>query len=92
MCRRFQQQFGANVYGVTDRNMWKGMVAFDRPTWIQTLNRKSTFFLTGQFIVRLGQNYFLAAGAGSTPAFETWSLGGVNRGRSQTLLRVTYQF
>ncbi len=163
----FQQQFGANVYGVTDRNMWKGMVAFDRPTWIHALNRKNTFFLSGQyfwhyldkkpsliggldptgqdrddvrrwemlftllattyyvngtvvptlvyavdpvntwnmyvgwsvdyyvtnqFIVRLGQNYFLAAGAGSVPAFETWSLGGLNRGRSETLLRLTYQF
>src|SRR6185295_11033169 len=35
--------------GVTKKNMWKGMIAFDRPTWIRTLNKKSTVFLTGQF-------------------------------------------
>lgn len=35
--------------GVTKKNMWKGMVAFDRPTWIRSLNKKSTFFITGQF-------------------------------------------
>jgi hypothetical protein len=35
--------------GVTRKNMWKGMIAFDRPTWIRTVNKKSTVFLTGQF-------------------------------------------
>src|SRR5215468_10583408 len=35
--------------GVTNKNMWKGMIAFDRPTWIRTLNKKTTIFLTGQF-------------------------------------------
>src|SRR5207245_8923252 len=35
--------------GITNKNMWKGMIAFDRPTWIKTLNKKSTVFLTGQF-------------------------------------------
>ncbi len=35
--------------GITSKNMWKGMIAFDRPTWIKTLNKKSTVFLTGQF-------------------------------------------
>ncbi len=35
--------------GVSNRNMWKGMLAFDRPTWIRWLNKKSTFFLSGQF-------------------------------------------
>src|SRR6184192_4297325 len=35
--------------GVRRKNMWKGMIAFDRPTWIRTLNKKSTIFLTGQF-------------------------------------------
>src|SRR6266481_6089431 len=33
----------------TKKNMWKGMLAFDRPTWIKSLNKKSTVFLTGQF-------------------------------------------
>jgi hypothetical protein len=37
------------IPGVTRKNMWKGMVAFDRPTWIRSLNKKSTFFFTGQF-------------------------------------------
>jgi hypothetical protein len=35
--------------GITKRNMWKGMLAFDRPTWIRWLNKQSTFFITGQF-------------------------------------------
>ncbi|MFN8543550.1 MAG: DUF1302 family protein [Candidatus Binatia bacterium] len=35
--------------GITKKNMWKGMIGFDRPTWIRALNKKSTFFLTGQF-------------------------------------------
>ena len=37
------------IPGVTKKNMWKGMIAFDRPTWIKRLNKKSTVFLTGQF-------------------------------------------
>lgn len=35
--------------GISNRNMWKGMIAFDRPTWIRWLNKKTTFFLSGQF-------------------------------------------
>ncbi len=34
--------------GITNKNMWKGMLAFDRPTWIRWLNKKTTFFLSGQ--------------------------------------------
>jgi hypothetical protein len=34
---------------VTEKDRWKGMIGFDRPTWIRWLNRKSTVFLTGQF-------------------------------------------
>src|SRR5258705_360210 len=33
----------------TKKNMWKGMLAFDRPTSIKSLNKKSTVFLTVQF-------------------------------------------
>ena len=35
------------------------------------------YYLTNAFIVRLGQNYFLAAGAGSIPAFENLGSGRV---------------
>ena len=41
--------FANQLYGVTKHDMWKGMVAFDRPTWIRPLNRISTFFISGQF-------------------------------------------
>jgi hypothetical protein len=37
------------VPGIAHRNMWKGMLAFDRPTWIKWLNKQTTFFVTGQF-------------------------------------------
>ena len=42
---------GANplLPGISERDMWKGMLAFDRPTWIRWLNKKTTFFLSGQF-------------------------------------------
>jgi hypothetical protein len=35
--------------GTTRRDVWAGMIGFDRPTWIRPLNRKTTWFLTGQF-------------------------------------------
>jgi hypothetical protein len=180
--------------GVTKKDMWKGMIAFDRPTWIKWLNKKSTWFLTGQFfwhhlldnphcraqdnanlppvqrveageclvggldlpssvrgsrvsfrdkirgweslftlaafsfyrggsivptlgmavdpvnqwnmetfwavdyvvrddfVVNLAQRYFIEPRGHSTPIFETWGLGGLNAGRSETSVRLTYQF
>jgi hypothetical protein len=182
------------VPGVTKKNMWKGMIAFDRPTWVKKLNKKSTIFFTGQlfwhylidnpgcqaqafaqlspqvrakgpsclvggldlpssarnaavsfrdkirtwesiftlaaftfyrggsivpvlgiavdpvnqysmepfwdvdyvirddFVVNLGQHYFVTPRGHSTPIFETWGLAGLNAGRSETSLRLTYQF
>jgi hypothetical protein len=35
--------------GFTKRNIWAGMVGFDRPTWIKWLNARTTWFITGQF-------------------------------------------
>lgn len=185
--------------GVRRKNMWKGMIAFDRPTWIRTLNKKSTVFLTGQWfwhylvnnpscraqdvaqmspreraakgitsclvggldlpstvrvgnkaapafrdkirdwetiftlagftfyrggsivpvlgiavdpankfsmlpfwdvdyvfrddlVVNLGQRYFVAPYGHHIPNFESWGLSGLNAGRSETSLRLTYQF
>jgi Protein of unknown function (DUF1302) len=34
--------------GTTSRDVWAGMVGFDRPTWIKFLNPRTTWFLTGQ--------------------------------------------
>jgi hypothetical protein len=188
-----------DLFGVSKRDMWKGMIAFDRPTWIKPLNRKSTILILGQFfwhylldnpnvlcadsagnevscysthnlrqikgfrgqfsssgitntgiagqgavidrvrdwealvtlaatsfymggkfvpflvyiidpvnsynmevywffdyyvtnniIVNLGQRYFI--NTVSHPVYESWGVGGINRGRSETTLRVTYQF
>jgi hypothetical protein len=31
------------------RNVWSGMLGFDRPTWIRWLNNKGTWFISGQF-------------------------------------------
>src|SRR5213594_2266560 len=183
--------------GITKKNMWKGMLAFDRPTWIKSLNKKSTVFLTGQyffhylidnpgcdaqrvfassgakkaagqclvggldlpssvrsgtggtslsyrdkirdwetlftlaaftfyrggsvvpvlgmavdptnhfgmepfwtvdyvvrddFVVNLAQRYFVTPRGRETPIFETWGLAGLNSGRSETSLRLTFQF
>ena len=38
-----------DVYGIAKKDMWKGTIAFDRPTWIRFLNRRTTFLLLGQF-------------------------------------------
>lgn len=35
--------------GFTKRDVWTGMVGFDRPTWIRFLNPKATWFISGQF-------------------------------------------
>ena len=188
--------------GITKKNMWKGMIAFDRPTWIRSLNKKSTWFLTGQFfwhylqdntsckgqdvanldgagkrkvgsclvggldlpssrrlgtqaaidagspafrdklrdwealftfaafsfyrggsivpvlglavdpvnqwnmepfwnvdyvvrndlVVNIGQRYFVTPRGHHTPIFETWGLAGLNQGRSETTIRLTYQW
>jgi hypothetical protein len=181
--------------GVTKKEMWKGMIAFDRPTWIRAINKKTTVFLTGQlfwhhvisnpdcqaqavargdvprpnscliggldlpstvrvgnqksteayrdkirdweslftlaaftfyrggsiiplagiavdwvnqwsmepfwmvdyvirddFVVNLSQRYMVTPRGHSTPIFETWGLAGLNAGRSETNIRLTYQF
>jgi hypothetical protein len=45
------------------------------------------------FVVNLGQRYFVTPiGTNKTPIFETWGLTGINQGRSETTLRLTYQF
>jgi hypothetical protein len=183
--------------GITKKDMWKGMVGFDRQTWIRWLNKKTTVFLTGQFfwhhvlgapecmastvanttkaakrhscliggldlpstarlgtassgtptyrdkirdwealvtfaaftfykggsvvptigiavdpvnqfsmepfwavdyvvrddfVVNLSQRYFVTPRGHHTPIFETWGLAGLNAGRSETALRLTYQY
>src|SRR4030095_15869800 len=43
--------FAPLLPGTTRKDMWKGMIAFDRPTWIRSLNKKTTFFVTGQWFI-----------------------------------------
>jgi hypothetical protein len=163
--------------GIRNHDVWSGLLAFDRPTWIRPLNKKTTFFLTGQFFwtymiqkdkstiggldlptvsrpinqnppvayrddihrwealatfailgfyrggsvnpsmvylldpvnsysqeVVWGVDYFVTPNFAVNLAqrfiinpkkeinFEPWGLGGLNRGRSETGLRLTYQF
>jgi hypothetical protein len=188
--------------GITKKDMWKGMVGFDRQTWIRWINKKTTVFLTGQFfwhylidnpecnaptvanassarkqqigsclvggldlpsnsrlgtaaaaqagspayrdkirdwetlitfaaftfykggsiiptvgiavdpvnnfsmepfwavdyvvrddfVVNIAQRYFVTAGSRNGPVFETWGLAGLNAGRSETSIRLTYQY
>ena len=35
--------------GFTKRDVWAGMLGFDRPTWIKFLNPRATWFISGQF-------------------------------------------
>ena len=176
------------LFGVVRKNMWQGMVGFDRPTWIRALNKNATWLILGQFfwhylqnnehsvgdhvglvgglspttpliarnggpcvdftnckavdtvrdwemlatlaatsfymsgtlvpqltyvldpvnsfnmevawsvdyyvtpdfIANMGQKYFI--NTTSAPVYETWGVAGVNRGRSETQIRLTYQF
>ena len=48
------------------------------------------YFVTNNFIVNVGQRYFI--NTTSHPVFETWGVAGANRGRSETQVRFTYQF
>jgi hypothetical protein len=50
------------------------------------------YVVRDDFVIDLGQHYFITPRGTSTPIFETWGLGGFNRGRSETILRVTFQF
>ena len=50
------------------------------------------YVLRDDFVVNLAQRYFVTPRGASTPIFETWGLAGLNRGRSETSLRLTYQF
>ncbi len=49
--RSKQTTFAPLLPGTTRKDYWKAMLAFDRPTWIRSLNKKTTFFITGQWFV-----------------------------------------
>jgi hypothetical protein len=40
--------FAPFLPGIRNHDVWSGLIAFDRPTWIRPLNKKTTFFITGQ--------------------------------------------
>jgi hypothetical protein len=50
------------------------------------------YVLRQDLIVNIGQRYFVTPRGQSTPIFSTWGLGGLNSGRSETSVRLTYQF
>jgi hypothetical protein len=52
------------------------------------------YFITPEIAVNLSQRYFLnpTGDAPNQPIFSTWGLSGLNRGRSETALRLTYNF
>ncbi|MGH7787658.1 MAG: DUF1302 family protein [Candidatus Binatia bacterium] len=70
--------------GYTTRDVWAGMVGFDRPTWIKWLNPRTTWFLTGQFFWSYvaGQSGKLRGGvlsAGELPYYNPPSSNPVTR-------------
>ncbi|MEY4948732.1 MAG: hypothetical protein RL698_943 [Pseudomonadota bacterium] len=183
----------AQLFGTKQKNMWQGMIGFDRPTWVRWLNPRATWLILGQFfwhylidnehsvgnqvglignlipngqsnlvqrgtgapcngpnfdgckardtvrdwellatiaatsfylsgtlvpqltyaidpvnsfnmmvawsmdyyvtndiIANIGQRYYI--NTTEAPVYETWGLGGVNRGRNETQVRLTWQF
>ena len=50
------------------------------------------YVIRDDFVVNLSQRYIVTPRGHSTPIFETWGLAGLNAGRSETNIRLTYQF
>src|SRR5437899_7508914 len=50
------------------------------------------YVVRDDLVVNLAQRYFVTPRGRSTPIFDTWGLGGLNNSRSETELRLTYQF
>ncbi len=44
--------FSPLLPGITKRDYWKGMLAFDRPLGIETMNHESSIFVTGQWFLQ----------------------------------------
>ncbi len=68
------QQVGTGPFGLAKRDVWTGMIGFDRPTWIRWLNPRATWFLSGQLFWQYtpGRNVDKLrgnSGAGDDPYF-----------------------
>jgi hypothetical protein len=50
------------------------------------------WFVRNDVVVNVAQRYFVTPRGHSTPIFESWGLAGMNAGRSETSLRLTWQF
>jgi hypothetical protein len=50
------------------------------------------YVVRDDFIVNLTQRYFVTPRGQSTPVFSPWGFGSFSRDRSETELRLTYQF
>ena len=50
------------------------------------------YVVRDDFVINIAQRYFVTPKGRSTPVFESWGLGGLNNSRSETELRLTYQF
>lgn len=48
------------------------------------------YFVTAGFVANVGQRYFV--NTTSDPVYEPWGVGGFNRGRSETQVRLTWEF
>jgi len=48
------------------------------------------YYFTPDFIINVGQKLFI--NTTDKPVYETWGVAGVNRGRSELQLRLTWQF
>jgi hypothetical protein len=50
------------------------------------------YVLRDDVVVNLAQRWFVTPRGHSTPIFESWGLAGQNFGRTETSVRLTYQF
>ncbi|MFN8543549.1 MAG: hypothetical protein U0807_05020 [Candidatus Binatia bacterium] len=50
------------------------------------------YIVRDDLIVNIGQRYYVTPRGHSDPIFETWGLSGLNAGRSETSIRLTFQF
>ncbi|MFQ5664976.1 MAG: DUF1302 family protein [Candidatus Binatia bacterium] len=75
---------GTSPFNLEKRDQWAGMIGFDRPTWIRWLNRKTTWFITGQFFWNYIPGAHIDALTGNSGAGEKPYFGAVGKWISVT--------
>ena len=107
MCRGETVVFGGSVWSQEECTLAMEALpgAHGRVNGLMTTALQAGFFIgpplggalvdyvvRDDFVINLSQRYIVTPRGHSTPIFSTWGLGSLNSGRSETNIRLTYQF